>query len=281
MKLTLSKFKASLTVIAVLSLAVLFLSSTTFFRLKIARYYSENERYEEAVKIYHKILRKEESRNYFSPKLVSHINFMLGHLYSRLLLENLAIEYYAKSALYLSELDLKEYFYKHNFDIDKLMVLGLLEGGNFKKADEVSHELGKIYTSSSDFQKFQVIALQLIDKQWSPSRKKDLFKLGETYIYLQLFEAARGFFVKRIVDYGVSNLEVLTYLKDTHSDNIPVKQRIWGDEFFVTLEDFEVTDTQLLKWLGRISARVNSQYIDNSVAYRSTRSEWLDISDPT
>jgi len=260
------------------ALCGLWFSSNAWFRLKQTDYYKSKGRPTEAIQLYNKVLRKNYVKKSLNDKILTKIHFDLGHLYAEFKLRNLAIESYAQGSAGAFGIAIEDYYLKGELDKDKLFAVGLLEAGKWGQAIKGLERLKQFYPSFEDVERYINTAVDLRTANLSPEDKGFLFSVGDAYIRNGLFDEAREFFTKRILDYGIESLEVLSYIHKTYGSNLEIKQKIWGDEFYVTLEDFETIELRLSKWVSNTNSRVKSHYIAKKTAYKGNCSEFLDIS---
>jgi tetratricopeptide (TPR) repeat protein len=276
--------KKPLNLIKAIFLITVFLAAIAFFernsyslRLKIADSYIKNKKYEDAIVQYKKILRKDKVLKSLKNQTIGKIYFQLGNLYSKLKLRNLAIEHYAWAAKNYWDFDGNQYYTKSLIDLT--MPIGLLEAGEWEKARiEFRNTKELLRGYFPEYETYLSLIDELKNEDVSTGSKNFVFLLGDSYIQFGLFDEAREFFTKRILDYGVDHLEVLKYLNNKYGNNKEIIQKIWGNDIFVILEDFEEVDTQLVNWVSTHSGKVNSHYIDGNTFCKGFHSEWLDLS---
>jgi hypothetical protein len=165
-------------------------------------------------------------------------------------------------------------------DRDRALAVGLVESGKWDRAIKEIEKLKSIYYYdyfNSQADSYIKAVRQLERRGLCPKDKNFYFAIGDTYIENQLFGEARSFFTKRILDYGVDLRELLRYLKNKYFAQKDIVQKVWGDEIYVTLEDFEELDTKIYNWVSTNKARIISHYIDDKTYHKGLRSEWFDL----
>lgn len=270
------KLHWSIIILFCLVLSALYLNSTSWFRLKLADYYKNNHQYVRAIKFYNKILTKNSLKENLQKEIFAKINFNLGYLYTKLKLRNLAIESYVRGSIKFPDIETSSY-YKNDVEKDKLLAIGLLEAGRWHRAIEEFQKLSQLYPEYLEVEKYLNIAIAFKKQNVNLGIKNFYFLIGDAYIQNRLFNEARAFFTKRILDYGFQPLQVLNYLHKGYSQNLEVKEKVWGNNIYVTLEDFETFHTQLNEWINNTQAKVNNHYITEKISYDGNRSEFLDI----
>jgi len=255
----------------------LYVNSAWWFRLRLCKYYEKNNHYVKAINTYRKILIKDDVKEGLDDKIRGEINFSLGRLYAELNLVNLAIESYAKGTEAYPGMKVDEYYTRHDLDKDKLIAIGLLEGGNPDGAIDEFIRLDQFYPEFLQAREYIKIASDFKGRGWRGSDKKTLFLLGDGYIQSGLFNEARAFFTKRILDYGVEPIHVLDYLQDKYAGDTDTIQTVWGDDIYVTLEDFEAIEPRLIKWVSNVKKKTKNHSITSESPYRGLYSEFLDI----
>lgn len=270
-------FRYAVVLILALVLIILHTLSTASFRFKIADYYRCRNQYAKAIGVYSKILRKDLVKPELSKQKTAQANFGLGYLAAKLDFRNVAIEAYTRGYSKLSEKDLGEYYFRESLDCDKLAAIGLLEAGKFEAAVKEFRELAEIYPDFHDAARYIDTASDLRGRNITPGAENFYFDLGDGYIKNRLFKEARGFFTKRILDYAVSPLDTLRYLDKKYSRDAGTVSRVWGDNIYVILDDFENINTRLKRYLSNSAAKVNRHYIMKGAGARGGRSEFLDI----
>jgi tetratricopeptide (TPR) repeat protein len=273
----LNKLKAVILAIFCITFVGLHLSSTTWFRLQLADYYKNNAQYEKAILQYNKILRKDALKKKLDDKVRSQIDLELGYLYAKAKLTNLAIESYAKGNAGFSDTYFSKYHNENDLWESKLLAIGLLEGGAMDKAVEVLKGLKKRYPQFQDADSYIEAALNLKKQNMIGNGTNYYLKIGGAYIQNQLFDEANAYFTKRILDYGVQPVEVLNFLYKEYSQKPDIREKVWGDNIYVSLEDFESMSPKLYSWVNFGGSRINSHYIAKDIAHRGNHSEFFDI----
>jgi len=189
---------------------------------------------------------------------------------------NAAIEYYAKAGSRFARVDLSRYFEGSSSDRDKLLAIGLLEGGQYAKAAAEFRRIKDLYPDFQYADKYEDIAKYMEKQGMVPSGEKFYFAVGDSYIKKQLFDDAREFYTKRILRYGINPMRVLSYLKKMYSRDTYIREKTWGGDIYVTLEDFESSEPRLGR-SGATETDVKSHYITAEDSYRGKHSEFLDI----
>lgn len=255
----------------------LYLNSTTWFRLKLAENYENKQNYIKSVQVYNKILRKDRLEKCLNEQALSRIYFKIGCVYSELKLENSAIESFAKCDIKFFPREIDNYYTGQNLEKEKLLAIGLLEAGKFNIAIEQFQKLKQLYPRFEKADKYINTLVGLKKQNARLDNRAYLFILGGAYIKNQLLGEAKTFFAKRIIDYGISPVEVLSYLHKKYSKDKEIIKEVWGDNIYVTLEDFESIGSCLTNWVSIANANINNQYTSISSAYKGRRSEFLDI----
>jgi len=230
-------------VIACLIFAGLQFSSTAWFREKLAGCYEARQEYTKAIQLYNRILVKDGVKRRIDGEDLARIYLSMGSLYAGLDLRNLAIESYTKAVL--SSPEITQYPKSADPAGNKLLVIGMLEAEGLKKADAEE--------SSTD----------------------ELFLIGDTYIENGLFGEARAFFTKRILDYGAGPVDVLAYLHRRYGRDKRIRERVWGKDIYVALEDFERIEPGLGMWDD--NSGFDDHRITKEIAYKGRYSEFLAI----
>lgn len=255
------------------------INSAVWFRMKLADYYKSNCEYVKAIKLYDKILRRNSVKGSLDSRTFSEINFDLGYLYRKLNLSNLAIESYtAGSEKFI--IDIKDsYYVTGDLEKDKLPALGLLEAAKWNRAIKEFQRLKQFHPNSYGIIDRYIKAVTILKNEGlTPAVKDFYFKIGDAYIQSRLFNEAKSFFTKRILDYGIEPVPVLAYLQKKYGNNTQVVKDVWGDDIYVTLEDFETVRPRLNKWVSNIWGKVYNHCITDEAAYKGYRSEFFDIS---
>jgi len=258
-------------------LVSLWFNSSSWFRLKLIDYHRGKGQLKKTIQLYNKILRKNSIRKSLSDKILAKICFDLGFLYGSFGLSNLAIESYTCGSRKSTDIAIDSYYQRNDLERDKLIVIGLLESGESKAAINKLQKLTQIYPRFQDAKKYIRVANTLQVMNSTSDNKDFYFRVGDAYIQNELFDEARMFFTKRILDYGIDSIRVLTYLHEKYSENREVAQKVWGDDIYVTLEDFEVLRPRLTQWVSNVKIKVNNHSIVDKIAHRENHSEFLDI----
>jgi tetratricopeptide (TPR) repeat protein len=252
------------------------INSTAWFRLKLADVYRNNRQYKDAIRIYNKILRKDGVKKHLPEKLSARVSFDLARLYSGLELKNMAIESYARVFAKYADIDVDTHHNGSDLDKDKLLAIGLLEGGRFESAIKELQRLEGRYPDFQDAQKYITTARDL-EKSGFTDNENFYFSIGDAYIQNKLFKEARAFYTKRVLDYGIPPMDVLGYLDRKYRDEGGIKEKVWGSHIYVILEDFETIEPQLSVWIRGSRPKVNSHRVTNECAYGGYYSEYLDL----
>ncbi len=244
-------------------LGALYLNSTTWFRLKLADYYMRTQNYDKAVFIYKKALRKENFNLGYNAKVkVNFIELQLRDAYLKS-----AVYHFNEGNLYLKDLD--------------------PETLNLPFFDKTMQEYIKITKLYEDYKKIFTFIPEVIKNKWDKiikesheTKMESCFAFGEQYVKKGMWQAAKTFYTKTIIKYlnpavVLERLDTL-YNIDERSD---IKEKIWGDEIFVTLEDFEDTTMPVLDpWITRVlKLTVNSHIIAKNISHTGRRSEYFDL----
>lgn len=260
-----------------IALTGLQINSSVWFRLKLADFYKTNRQYAEAIRLYEKILTKNNTKRVLNDKIFSRINFDLGYLYNKVNLVNPAVEFYARGSAGFPRAGIEDYCFKNHFDYCKLLLIGSLEAGELDKAIECFESIKRFYPKASGAEKYFDVATLLKKENLLQGDKNFYFLIGDAYIQNQLFDEARAFFTKRILDYGIEPVQVLAYLQKKYAKNTEIIEKVWGKNIYVTLEDFEAVQPRLFHWLSSMGAKVNSHHIADEVVYKGCYSEFFDI----
>ncbi len=255
----------------------LYLDSAIWFRLKRANFYQKKQEYSRAIEIYRKILRKDSLVKKIDLRTFFKINFSLGYLYADLDLDNLSIEHYAKGAMRFLPNNIDGYYRHNDLDKDKLLAIGLIEAGCFKEAKREFEKLGQLYPNFKIAQNYINLIRNLEKNNIIATDDNFLFLIGDYYIKSGLFQEARDFFTKRIIDYGRDYLKVLTYLNTNYAQDKEIIKRVWGENIYVSLEDFEDLYPKFVPWLADTKERLRRHLITNETAYQGSYSELLDL----
>ncbi|MDP2913457.1 MAG: hypothetical protein Q8N91_05560 [Candidatus Omnitrophota bacterium] len=257
--------------------AALHISSTASFRFRLADYYKCNGQYGKAIRIYDKILRKDSVKRILSESALVRANFEIGLLAAKFDFMNLAIESYARGGAGFEFPDLKRHYTGKDLSHEKLPAIGLLEAGRFEPAIKEFRKLAGLYPDFRDAGKYINAADDMQRQNIRAGRENFYFNLGDTYVENGLFKDARAFFTKRILDYGVSPMDVLRYLNKKYSRNKEIVSEIWGDNIYVVLEDFETNQPQFKRYMSNAKVKINEHFIMKDFAYEGNRSEFLDM----
>ncbi|MFC1646104.1 hypothetical protein ACFL2Y_02890, partial [Candidatus Omnitrophota bacterium] len=164
---------------------------------------------------------------------------------------------------------------------DKLIAIGMLEIGKFDMSLEILGMLMKHYIHHDDYAEFDMYkgAIQFLKERADfKDHKSFIYLIGDAYIQNKLFNDANEFFTQRILNYGINQFDLLNYLQKEYQDKTEIKEKVWGEEIYVTIENFEEIETVLTNWVSRASeSRIRSHYIDNQVCLKGKHSEWFDV----
>jgi len=250
----------SITLVSLPILAALCMNGSDHFRMKMADHYIKAAEYKKALHLYAKVLRREEIKHHLSNATSCEISFKSGYLYSKIDMPNAVIESYARGAIASSGPDLNKYRSGESLRKDKLLAIGLLEGGRYQDAAGEFQKLKALYPDFHDADRYISAARALEERKAAPGNENFYFSIGEEYIRHRLFGEAREFYTKRILHYGIFPLRVLRHLRDTYSADVDVRGKVWGSNIYVTLEDFE-----------------SAEYEPSTNIYEGHRSKVLDI----
>jgi len=253
-----------------------YLNSTDLFRKIVADYCKASGRYSKAVVLYKKIIRRDKVKKHLIDSDFASVNFNLGHSYAKIGLINLAIESYAGGSARSSDIKTGDH-HRGDLENDRLIAIGMLEAGNWDGAIDRLQRIKRLYPEFADADTYIDMADSLKTADFAAGGKDFFIAIGDAYIENRLFGEARPFFTKRILDYGVHPLEVLNHLRRTYYADQEIKQKVWGDEIYVILEDFERIRPRLKRWITRARPRTNGHHISEEVAHKGARSEFLDI----
>ena len=263
--------------IFVLLLIILKINSSAWFRAKLADYQKSKEQYVKAAELYNQILTKNSIKNHLSKKKLANINFSLGDVCAKSDLRNLAIESYARGCSELRDNELDAYRNAKQLEEKKLFAVGLLEAGRLNEATNEFKRLKQLDDRFVDTEKYVNVATSLENQAARYPEKAFYFLLGDAYIKSELFTEARAFFAKRILDYGIAPLEVMEYLHSSYYDKTKIVEKVWGDNIYVTLEDFETLEPKLYQWYTHIESEIIEHAICMESAYRGKRSKVFNI----
>lgn len=242
-----------------------YLNSTSWFRLKLANYYTRFQSYDNSITLYKKILRKESLNSSYRK---SESGNSVKTNYITLLLTN----GYSNNVKYHLSL------YNHYSKPNTL---------NLQLLDKAMVEYRKITELYEDYQNiFKPISYE-VNKKWEEifkemnfKKTEACFKFGKEYIKKEMWKEAKYFFTKIILKY-MHPIDVLTELNRLYNvDGLSeIRQKIWGDEIFVALEDFEDTTRPILiDWVRSEKPKVNSHTIVSGVSRSGHHSEYFDLS---
>ncbi|MDD5618250.1 MAG: hypothetical protein PHG69_04080 [Candidatus Omnitrophica bacterium] len=261
-----------------IALIALHIFSTAYFRLKLANFYKNNNQPLKAIQVYNKVIRKDSIKNKLAEEIKCSVNLRLGYIYAGLNMDNKSIESYAKGASYFHNniSEIEKYYYGNDFNKDRLLAIGLLEGGEYDAAISEFKRLQQRYLQFDNAAAYIDVANNLKNVNLKNNNKSLFFLLGDCYIHNNIFDEARGFYAYRILNYGFSPMEVLDYLHTHYSKKKELINKVWGSAIYVTLEDFEVPEPQLNNWVNSTTARRTKHYISEE-HHRGHHSEFLDI----
>src|SRR3989338_4550368 len=117
-----------------IALIGLHINSTAWFRGKLAVYHENRGEVVRAIRLYNKILRRETVKKRLKDEVFAKTCFDLANLYGKLGLTNSAIESYARGSHRFPQIDPDRYYTKTDYARDKLLTIGLLEGGRHEQA---------------------------------------------------------------------------------------------------------------------------------------------------
>lgn len=257
--------------------SALYLNSTIWFRLKSADFYKKKQEYLRAIELYEKILRRDSLVKKMDARTFFKINFSLGYLYAGFNLNNLSIEHYAKGAMKLLTDNIDGYYRRNDLDKDKLLAIGLLEAGYFKEAKREFEKLEQLYPDFKMAKKYINLVSNLGKNNVITTDNRFLFLIGDNYIKDGFYQDAREFFTKRIIDYGIDYLKALTYLDNHYSQDKEIIERVWGENIYISLEDFEDLYVKFVPWLTGAKEKLKRHLITNETFYQGSYSELLDL----
>lgn len=249
-------------------------------RTALALFFEKNGRYEEAARIYKTILRKNDIKKDMSKAALSAINLSVSQIYARLGLSNLAVESLSRVIPVKSGIEKKNRFFEDDIDKDKLFGLGAIEGGKPDEAIRLFNRIRPFYTAGFDISLINAyisVASGLKGSGLAAGSADFYFKIGDLYIANRLYSDARQFYTRRIIDYGVNPVSVLYYIREKYSQNAEIVKNVWGDDIYVTLEDFEGLDPKFHNWVSNITGKIYSHRITREAARRGLCSEFYDI----
>ncbi len=207
----------------ILFLLIVYLNSTNWFRMVYADIYIGHSDYARAISIYKKILRKSSVGTSSERSGLSFIYYKLGNLYSKLNETNMAILNYSKTDQMSSGENIS-------------FAMGALESGKWKDALRVFTELKSNSKSTGFYEKYMVAAEGLMKTRESSGSDSFYFAIGDAYIENKLFDEAKEFFTRRILLYEIDPINVLAYVYKRYDNDTDIKRRVWGNSFYVTLE---------------------------------------------
>lgn len=260
-----------------LIMAGVYTNSAVWFRMKVADHYMENNQYAKAIRLYEKILRKDKVKPRLGAASRATVNFEKGNAAEKLGLSNLAAESYAAGSTAGPGIDLSKYRSGKDLAGRKLLAIGMLEAGRFDAAIEEFRGLRTAYPDFEESEKYINTARDLKKAYPSGNRNNFLFSVGDAYIHNQLFDEARAFYAKRLLDYGVDLSYLLEYLNRKYSGDNGIMSKVWGGNIYVVLEDFETVDTRLNRSYSSAVAKVNVHRIAGETAYKGKSSEFLEV----
>ncbi len=258
-------------------LVLLHVHSSLWFRMKLADYHRDRHEYGKSIYLYNRILAKDNAKKYLNKEAVSKLNLALGNLYAKSNFENLAIESYAKVDTEILTLYLQDSYDKDSRQNNLLIAIGMLESARFDAAIKSLGFLKVHYPDFADAKKYISVASDLKERPIALRAKELYFLIGNAYISNKLFKQARSFFTKRILDYGKSPVDVLSYVSRNYYDKDKIKQEIWGDNIYVVLEDFEGPVYRLSRLMSNARSKISSHAIARDPMSKENHLEILDI----
>lgn len=257
-----------------ISLIALQIGSTACFRVRLADYFCRNHEYAKCISVYSRVLVRNNIKQSLSSQALSEIYSTLADAYAQIDLRNAAIKAYSEAAAENPVAVLASY---NNTSLQRglLPAIGVLESGNFDIALEKFKSLTKLYPDSSVLDMYTATADMLLKNPVSGSDISIYFSIGDAYISNGLFNEAKEFFTKRIIDYGVGPMDVLRYLNKQYSPSISVKRHVWGDNIYVVLESFEAISPRLSRLMSNLRSRVKS----HSIVYDASGKGFLETLD--
>ncbi len=269
-------FLSSLIIFTVVS-GILYINSSTWYRLSLIKNCKKHGESTKAINLYNKILRKNRLKGFKNCAYYGIIYLDLGREYAEFKLRNLAIESYVRGVKLYPDSKLDGYYCRVDLEKDKLLAIASLESGNLVKAIKEFQRLRNYYPEFQEARKYLGMAATLNRQNMDLSQKYSYFTIGDTYIKYGLYEEARSFFTKRILDYGLDSLEVLSYLDRKYSSLHKIRNKIWGRDIYVTLEDFENNENRLKNWVNITEGSVKGHGITSQESYKGNYAELLDI----
>ena len=249
-----------LVILLLVPLIFLWLISLREVRLKIGDYYYEQGNFDQAVNWYEKVVRKEALRPYQSRPDQTKYNKNIFKLKSALV--SLAKDHLHRISN-SSEPDVSDP----------------------TSLDGKMREYGKIAQLFAIYRKhfapnFEEVASTLngILNEIETKRIDFLLAFGGKYIQKNMWKEVKYFFTKRILGYmdPISTLEKLGKL---YGNDYKMREKIWGGDIFVTLEDFEDTNKPILKdWARSTEPTVNIHTISSKCVRTGNYSEYFDLS---
>ena len=125
-----------------------------------------------------------------------------------------------------------------------------------------------------------------IDKRWEKlseiikeAKLEACLAFGEQFVQQKDWQAAKIFYTKKILKYlnPAEGLEALGRFYNT-DEKAEIKQKIWGKDIFVVLEDFEDSSKPVfINWAGHPSIKVKAHKISKQVSRTENCSEFFDL----
>ena len=250
-----NKSRIILVVFILLAVSILWVQSTDLFRLKLAGYYRNNNDLDKTMHLYKKVLRKNlvESKNLSRDPLgMELIDIYSQRIESRLNSAdaNLTVSDFPDMDIFIKGINEYQDIYRLNTDYGK--VLGKVDSQRWRRLiDEVKK---RKVTYCIDF--------------------------SQRYIRRGMWDRVKKFYTQDMAEYfnPQDMLERLTDFYDT-PENAGIKEKIWGDTVYISLEDFEDNDSPKFQyWAGNTEPEVNSHRLSRKASFRGEQSEYLDIS---
>jgi tetratricopeptide (TPR) repeat protein len=232
--------------------------------LKLAEYYINTQDYDKAIIIYKKALRKEKLNPIY--RILDFLEISKVNL-----VEPLFVAACLKSAKY--HFRQARHYVDVNTITSQLFDMSMTEYGLI---DKLYREYQETFASGTKD-----------NKEWSELLKKvkdekiqTCFAFGEGYVKKKMWKEARNYYTREILKYlnPIVVLEQAGKLYNTDSQ-FDIKRKIWGEDIFVVLEDFEdSTNPVLIEWTMDAAPLINAHTISNEASHKGSRSEYLDLS---
>jgi len=240
-------------VVFAFALGSLCLNSSTWFRLKLARFYEKRRSELDEMRVYKKIVRKGMVTNsrYKSKKVESTLLALIIKNINR---------------------DLKacDWYLKNN--------KGKIE--DFEKGMDAYAKVEQVYVEYSPiFSKLSPAIWNGVGVKIKNNKFKFCILYAKYYIEKEEWVKAREFHTKELVKYYEPE-RLLISLADIFNlpNNSEIKKKIWGDEVYVSLNDLDIKEAPILNfWTGNTESKVNFHGLTDKESYRGNISENLKI----